>query len=72
MLSSVLNKQAQSVSPGGRLRLRSHWSIAHQPSAMPPSGNVLPINSDDETGNNRTFAIPGFGGEQLSSSGLRS
>lgn len=57
MLSSVLNKQAQSGSPGAQPQLDSYWTTAGAPSAMPSTGNVLPINSD-ETGNNCKFDIP--------------
>lgn len=59
MLSSNLNKQAQSGSPGAQTQLLSKWMRAGVPSAMLSTGNVLPINSD-ETGNNCKFDIPGL------------
>lgn len=59
MLSSNLNKQAQSGSPGAQTQLLSNWTSAGVPSAFLSTGNVLPINSD-ETGNNCKFDIPGL------------
>lgn len=59
MLSSNLNKQAQSGSPGAQTQLLSKLMRAGVPSAMLSTSNVLPINSD-ETGNNCKFDIPGL------------
>lgn len=59
MLSSNLNKQAQSGSPGAEAQLLSKLMRAEVPSAMLSTSNVLPINSD-ETGNNCKFDIPGL------------
>lgn len=57
MLSSNLNKQAQSGSPGAQTQFLSNWMSAGAPSAMLFTSNVLPINSD-ETGNNCKSDIP--------------
>lgn len=59
MLSSNLNKQAQSGSPGARTQLLSKLMRAVVPSATLSTSNVLPISSD-ETGNKCKFDIPGL------------
>lgn len=59
MLSSNLNKQAQSGSPEAQTQLLSNWTNAAVPSATLSNGNVLPI-SNDETGNNWKLDIPGI------------
>lgn len=59
MLSSDLNKQAQSGPPGALTQLHSNWTTPGAPSAVLSTSNMLPIICD-ETGNNCKFDIPGL------------
>lgn len=65
MLSSNLNKQAQSGSPEAQTQLLSKW-IRRSAISSTVQPNMLPINGD-ERGNNSKFEIPGLGNRSFGS-----